>query len=100
MFNILCIFQTRCMIENNNGDNVAGLLKEAVAEWSLVPPPPLMSDNAANRKVAANAFGAELHVGCFAHTLNLACGKALKIASVSKLLAKLLGANHQCTHQI
>ena len=39
--------------------------------------------------VAAEEFGSSLHVGCLAHTLNLACGKALKITSVSHLLARM-----------
>ena len=37
--------------------------------------------------VAAEELGTCLHVGCLARTLNLACGKALKITSVSHLLA-------------
>ena len=39
--------------------------------------------------VAAEELGTCLHVGCLAHTLNLACGKALKITSVSHLLARM-----------
>lgn len=39
--------------------------------------------------VAAEELGASSHVGCLAHTTNLACGRALKITSVSHLLAKI-----------
>ena len=35
--------------------------------------------------VAAEELGTALHVGRLAHTLNLACGKALKITSASHL---------------
>ena len=38
--------------------------------------------------VAADEFGS-IHIGCLAHTLNLACGKALRIISVANLLAKM-----------
>ena len=64
-------------------------MREAVNEWGLPPDPPLVSDNASNMTVAAEEFGSSLHVGCLAHTLNLACGKALKITSVSHLLARM-----------
>lgn len=77
------------MPESHTGSNIAAVLTEAVAEWGLPPVPPLVSDNASNMFVAGREFGAEVHVGCFAHTLNLACGKALKISSVSRLLAKM-----------
>lgn len=64
-------------------------MREAVNEWGLPPDPPLVSDNASNMTVAAEEFGSSLHVGCLAHTFNLACGKALKITSVSHLLARM-----------
>ena len=73
----------------HTGSNIAAVLQEAVEEWGLQPSPPLVSDNAANMLAAAKEFGAFLHVGCYAHTLNLACGKALKINSVSQLLSKM-----------
>lgn len=59
-----------------------------VSEWSLYANPPIVSDNATNMVVAAKEFGTELHVGCFAHMLNLACVKASKLPAVSKLLAR------------
>lgn len=77
------------MPESHTGINIACVLKEAVIEWSLPPNPPLVSDNASNMIVAAAEFQCSFHVGCLAHTLNLACGKALKIGSVSTLLARM-----------
>lgn len=58
-------------------------------EWNLPPNPPVVTDNASNMTVAAEELGTCLNVGCLAHTLNLACGKALKITSVSHLLARM-----------
>lgn len=69
--------------------NIANVLSEALSEWNLPPNPPVVSDNASNMTVAAEELGASLHIGCLAHTLNLACGKALKITSVSHLLARM-----------
>lgn len=77
------------MPESHTGANIATVLREAVDEWGLQPSPPLVSDNASNMIVAGREFGTDLHVTCFAHTLNLACGKALKINSVAKLLGKM-----------
>ena len=77
------------MPESHTGKNIAAVLADATAEWCIQPHPPLVSDNASNMIVAAKEFETELHVGCFAHTLNLACGRALKISSVAKLLGKM-----------
>ena len=77
------------MPENHTGVNIATVLKQATKEWGLQPDLPLVSDNASNMIVAGKEFGTTLHVPCFAHTLNLACTKALKINSVAKLLGKM-----------
>jgi hypothetical protein len=77
------------MPESHTGTNVARVILDAVKEWGLPPNPPLVTDNASNMTVAAKEAGCEPHIGCFAHTLNLACGKALKMPAVSKLLARI-----------
>ena len=77
------------MPESHTGANIAAVLTEATEEWCIQPHPPLVSDNASNMIVAGKEFETDLHVTCFAHTLNLACGRALKIGSVAKLLAKM-----------
>lgn len=48
-----------------------------------------MSDNAANMVVAAKESRLSPFVRCFAHTLNLAAQRGLKVRSVSLLLAKI-----------
>ena len=77
------------MPESHTGVNIAAVLTEATEEWCIQPHPPLVSDNASNMIVAGKEFETDLHVTCFAHTLNLACGRALKIGSVAKLLSKM-----------
>ena len=77
------------MPESHTGVNIAAVLTEATEEWCLQSHPPLVSDNASNMIVAGREFETELYVTCFAHTLNLACGRALKIGSVAKLLGKM-----------
>ena len=57
---------------------------------SLIPKdPPIVTDNASNMEAAAKEAKLTLHLGCFAHSLNLACGSALKLNSVSCLLGRV-----------
>ena len=83
------VLQTRAMHESHSGANVAELLKRVADEWHLNDKDlVLVTDNAANMVVAAQ-LGGLLHVRCYAHTLNLACQRALKLPSVSRLLARI-----------
>ena len=87
---IILMFQTRAMAENHTGVHIAQVLTDAILEWGLPDGnPPLVTDNASNMTVAARELGSTMHIGCFAHTLNLACGKALQIEEVAQLLAKI-----------
>ena len=81
------VLQTRAMYESHTGANVADLLKRVAEEWHLNDVV-LVTDNAANMVVAAQ-LGGLVHVRCYAHTLNLACQRALKLPSVSRLLARI-----------
>jgi hypothetical protein len=62
-----------------------------VKEWGIagLPYPPLISVNAANMEKAGRLFGAIPHLKCYAHTINLAVQKVLKIKKVSHILAKV-----------
>ena len=83
------VLQTRAMYESHTGANVADLLKKVASEWHLNDNDlVLVTDNASNMVVAAQ-LGGFVHVKCFAHTLNLACQRALKLPALSKLLAKI-----------
>ncbi|XP_077080800.1 E3 SUMO-protein ligase ZBED1-like [Siphateles boraxobius] len=84
-----CVLQTRAMYDSHTGENIAAVLKEAVAEWRLdIKDPVLVTDNAANMHVAAELADMS-HIRCFAHSLNLASQKALKVPSVDRLLGRV-----------
>lgn len=50
---------------------------------------PVTTDNAKNIVNASNAAGFSPHIGCFAHTVNLASQKALGVNQISRLLGKV-----------
>jgi len=77
------------MLESHTGVNIAEVLLEAIEEWGIPADPPLVTDNATNMTTAAKEANFSIHIGCFAHTLNLACGRALKINNVARLLGRV-----------
>lgn len=84
------VLQTRLMEESHTGKNIADVLTEAVQEWGIKEKhPALVTDNAANMLVAAREGGFSPHVGCFAHILNLATSKALKLPAVDRILGRV-----------
>ncbi|XP_034038593.1 zinc finger BED domain-containing protein 1-like [Thalassophryne amazonica] len=64
------------MHESHTGTNIAELLKMALDEWSIASKNP------------AELTGM-LHFKCFAHTLNLASQRALKLPNVARLLGRV-----------
>lgn len=84
-----CVLQTRAMSESHTGANIAELLHNVSDEWKIRNKDlVLVSDNASNMAVAAQ-LGKFSHVRCYAHTLNLASQRALKLPSVSRLLGRV-----------
>lgn len=81
------VLQTRAMHDRHTGVNTAEVLTCAEAEWG-VRVASLTTDNASNMKVAARTANM-IHVGCYAHTLNLAAGKATDVNAVGTLLGKI-----------
>lgn len=70
-------------------NNIAKLPTEAMIEWGLNDKvPAIVTDNAANM-IRAVGLTETLHIGCFAHVLNLASQAALKRPAVSRLLGRL-----------
>ncbi|GAA6093680.1 E3 SUMO-protein ligase ZBED1-like, partial [Tachysurus ichikawai] len=77
--------QTRAFDESHTGANLAELLRGVAIEWNLTDKDPaLVTDNASNMVIAAQLTGF-LHIKCYAHTLNLALQRALKLPAVAKL---------------
>lgn len=83
------VLQTRELPLSHTGENIANVLKDAINEWGLPECSALVTDNAANMLVAAKSVGFQHHLGCYAHTLNLAAQKGLTINSVSRLLGHI-----------
>ena len=82
------VLQTRSLPISHTGTNIANVIKQAITEFGLSECP-LVSDNAANMIVAAKEVGSNPHSPCYAHTLNLAVQKGLKINSISRLLRRI-----------
>ncbi|KAF0038023.1 hypothetical protein F2P81_010897 [Scophthalmus maximus] len=81
--------QTTEVLTSHNAINIADMLTGDIQEWGLTSKDPAVSmDNAANMVRAVEILQL-MHVGCFAHTLNLASQAGLKIPAVSRLLARV-----------
>ncbi|XP_048857122.1 E3 SUMO-protein ligase ZBED1-like isoform X2 [Brienomyrus brachyistius] len=84
-----CVLQTRAMNESHTGTNVAELLQSVANEWKIANKNlVLVTDNASNMAIAAQ-LSKFPHVRCYAHTLNLASQRALKLPAVSRLLGRV-----------
>lgn len=93
------VLQTRELSESHTGEHVGNVLLEASKEWDCKVSA-LSTDNASNMKIAAQTAKIPVHMGCFAHTLNLASGKALNVNEVHKCLSKMrsiVGYFHRST---
>ncbi|KAL1247684.1 hypothetical protein QQF64_023060 [Cirrhinus molitorella] len=83
------VLQTRAVYESHTGAHMARLLLDVVEEWELTDKSVvLVTDNTANM-ISAAEIGKFPHVKCFAHTLNLAAQRALKLPAVSRLLGRV-----------
>ena len=74
-----------------SAENIARVIDDAIQEWNL----PLkvgtilVTDNASNMKAAGRELKAYLHLGCFAHTLNLAVQKSMKTGAAAPILSRV-----------
>ncbi|KAM3876933.1 E3 SUMO-protein ligase ZBED1-like [Diretmus argenteus] len=83
------VLQTRAVTESHTGPHLAELLSGVVDEWQLSEKDVvLVSDNAANM-ISAAEVGKFPHIKCFAHTLNLASQRALKVDKLSRVLTRI-----------
>jgi hypothetical protein len=86
-----------------NSPHLWPALKEAVLEWDLEWPGvaiPVTTDNAKNNVKAVSEAGLSPHIGCFAHTINLAAQKATGLSQVSWVLGrvrKVVSSFHRST---
>ncbi|XP_052806593.1 E3 SUMO-protein ligase ZBED1-like [Mya arenaria] len=85
------VLATRMLDVSHTGVNVGEALAGVVAEFGLQRPSgtAVVTDNAANMDIAAKAAMLTPHVKCFAHTVNLACQKSVKVQEFQPLLTKV-----------
>ena len=82
------VLQTRNVTsERHTAENLNIEFEKALVEWDIKNPI-VVSDNARNITNVFSKFLKWDHMGCMAHTINLAVTKCFKLGSVSKLLAK------------
>lgn len=83
------VLQTRAMFISHTGSNIADLLHSVIDGWGLGDKDPaLVTDNASNMTIAAE-LAKLVHVKCFAHSLNLAAQRALKVPTMARLLRRI-----------
>lgn len=85
------VLQTRHLYVSHTGVNIGNVLKEALTEWKLPTEHEvaLVTDNASNMEIAAKTADLQPHIGCFAHTVNLACQRGLKVSALGRLLGRI-----------
>uniref|UniRef100_A0A087Y3Q6 Uncharacterized protein n=1 Tax=Poecilia formosa TaxID=48698 RepID=A0A087Y3Q6_POEFO len=84
------VLQTMDKPESHTGQNLAEHLRKALTEWGITEKDPvIVTDNASNMSIAAAEAAFSLHVKCYAHTLNLAAQRALKVTAVARLLGRV-----------
>ena len=86
------MFQTRKMHESHTATNIASVLMDAVDGWQVsrvMGLLPLVTDNASNIVLAAREANFQPHIGCFAHTINLATQRALEVDALARLLGRV-----------
>lgn len=83
------VLQTRDV--SHPGQNIGNVLMESITEWKLPTKHEigLVTDHASNMEIAAKAADLHPHMGCFAHTVNLACHRGLKVSALGRLHGRI-----------
>ena len=95
------LLETAESTEDHTASSLAAAMKVALERWELKPErlSVAVTDNARNISLAIEQLN-KLHVGCFAHTLQLGVQKAMELPEMAKVLgrAKILVShfNHSC----
>ena len=83
-----CVLQTREVKERHTAVNVAGELRSVAGEWKIADKiVATTTDNAPNMVNAVASVLEWTHIGCLAHTLQIAVRAGLALPSVAELLA-------------
>lgn len=85
------VLQTRHLDVSHPGLNIGNVLKESITEWKLPTKHEigLVTDHASNMEISAKTADLHPHIGCFAHTVNLACQRGLKVSALGRLLGRI-----------
>ncbi|WAR31209.1 hypothetical protein MAR_033751, partial [Mya arenaria] len=84
--------ETKHFGKTHSAVNLANCLMETVTQWQLErndKGPAITTDNASNIFQAVKESGLGQHIGCFAHTINLATQRWLKIPQMNRLLGRV-----------
>lgn len=80
------VLDTQMWSERHTAENLCNLMMDTVTKWNMIDPV-CVTDNASNISKAANLTGYP-HLGCFAHTMNLAVNRCLDVQEVSALIGR------------
>ena len=80
------VLDTKHVSLSHTADNLATEMREVADKWGMKDPV-AVTDNAAN-VVKGCEVGEFPHIGCFAHTMNIAVNKALQVNEVKSLIGK------------
>ena len=85
------VLATRILEESHTGVNIGNALTDIMQEFKINRPSgtALVTDNAANIDIASRTAGLSPHIKCFAHTVNIACQKGVKVEAMQQLLSKV-----------
>lgn len=84
--------QTKQLSESHTGGKLAEELKSTIQDWNLTrngKGPAISTDNASNIMSGVKIADLFPHVTCFAHTLNLATQRGLKVPQMERLLGRV-----------
>lgn len=85
------VLETTRMEDAHTAENISNFLTSSISKWNLQKNgllPSVTTDNASNIVNAAR-LAKLTHVGCFAHTLNLASQKGLRVPQMDRLLGRI-----------
>lgn len=86
------VLETVHIPESHTGENLGSALANTAAHWNTIREHNIncvVTDNAINMKVAVQVSELGPHLGCFAHTVNLASKRALSVGCVDRLLGRV-----------
>ena len=83
------LLETRYMPKSHTSEHLIEIINEMIEEWGISDKHiTFVTDNARDIKRAICDLSNYMWIGCFAHTLNLSIGKALKVVRVKNTVTR------------